>query len=133
RVEARRTRRRQHGVPAMIEVADDADLAIAGRLTLEPLHGGAAIADHLIVRDAALGANLGRDVVRGAVTVVEVQVGTDHGVAMVGQAPRKLLVELIPAGHMVYRHNARGPTIAYRLGPRRRGLLAHRPRVLRGF
>src|SRR5215472_14507818 len=81
--------------------ADDADFAGVVGLGLEPFRGCAHIADHLVVGNAAVGADLAGDVVGAAVADTAVQVGADGHIAVAGDAAGELLIELVPAGHVV--------------------------------
>src|SRR5205823_13900006 len=72
------------------------------------------IGDDLIVGDPAFGAYLGGDVVGCSVADATVQIRTNHVVAMIGKAPRKLLVQLIPTGQMMHEHHTRERPVAFR-------------------
>jgi hypothetical protein len=61
-------------------------------------------------------ANLGRDVVGGAVAVPVVQVRADHGEPMPGQPVAELPVELVPAGHVMDGDDAAARAVAVRPG-----------------
>src|SRR5258708_6772435 len=98
------------GVPAAGTGTDEADLAIVIRLRAHPLHRGLGIANHLGVRNAALGAHLGGDVVGVAVaaaTFALIEVGADREIAVMREPTRRLDVELAPARKMVNEHDAR--------------------------
>ena len=89
---------------------DDADLAVAERLRLDPVHGLAGVAFDGLVGDATGGARGGGDVVGRAVPEAFVEVRHDGDVAVFGEAACELAVELVPAGRVVGHDDARvGP------------------------
>ena len=94
--------------------AEDADLAVEALLRTHPFHGGLRVADDLGVRNAALGAHLGADIVGVALADALIEVGADGDVAVVGKLARHLAIELAPGREMVDQHDARE-------GPRPRG------------
>jgi hypothetical protein len=73
-----------------------------------------AVGHHVIIRHTALRPNGGGHIVGPAMAKPAVQIGTDHGVAMIRQPPAELLIELIPAGHVVNGDDAREGTVALR-------------------
>src|SRR3954468_20870913 len=99
-------------MPAARAGAENADLAIEARLAAHPLHGGFGVADHLRVRNSALGPHLGGDVIRIALAGALIEVGTDRQITVMREAPRRLDVELAPARQMMHQHHAREGTLA---------------------
>src|SRR5262245_8481003 len=95
------------GMPATRTGAENADLAVVIPLRAHPLHGGLAIADHLRIGNAALGAHLGGDVVRVALASALIEIGADRKIAVMREPTRRLNVELAPAWEMVDKHDAR--------------------------
>ena len=96
-------------VPSAGAGTEDADLAVEAGLRAHPLHRGRGVADHLGIGDAALGTNLGRNIVGiriGAARAL-IKVMADRDVAVMGEAARRLDVELAPAGHVVDQHDPR--------------------------
>ena len=87
------------------------------------------VGHHAVVGHAALGPYLRGDVVRSAVPVPAVKVRTDHGVAVPGQPVGELAVELIPARHVVYCHDAGRDCSAGRPGDVSVNLIAVAARV----
>jgi hypothetical protein len=85
---------------------------------------GVQVADHLIVGDAAVSANLGRDVVGCAVADPTVQVRADDRIAVIGQSAGELLVELVPSRHVMHGNNAWMVSIAIRASDIRVNLVA---------
>jgi hypothetical protein len=69
------------GVPTTRTGAENADLAIVIGLRAYPLHCGLAIADHLGVGNAAVGAHFGGDVVWVALARTLIEVGADREIA----------------------------------------------------
>ena len=61
------------------------------------------------------------DVVGGAVAESAVQVRADDDVAVVGEAAGELLIQLVPAGHVVNQDDAGERAIARRVARYRRG------------
>ena len=82
--------------------ADDPRFPVALRERRQPRERGGAVGHHAVVVHAALGADRGRDVVRGAVAEPAVQVGADHREPVPGQPVAELPVELVPAGQVMH-------------------------------
>ena len=74
-VDVRDRRRGEVGVAAAAAEADDADLAAGVRLGAQEAHRAFDVAHRLRVRDAAIGASAGRDVIRVAAAHAGVEVG----------------------------------------------------------
>jgi len=81
-----------------------------------PLHCRLGIADHLGIGNAAVGAHLGGDIVRVALSRTLIEVGADREIAVMREPTRRLDVELAPAGEMVNQHHARKRARALRPG-----------------
>jgi hypothetical protein len=86
--------------------AEDADLAVEPGLGAQPLHRALGVADDLRIGHAALGAHLGRDVVRFAFAGAVVEVMADRRVAVMREFSGGLAVPLVPARRMVKEHHA---------------------------
>src|SRR5262245_13345109 len=117
----------EKGMPPSGARAEHADLAVVALLRAHPFHSGLRVADNLRIRDAALGAHLGSDIVRVALAVALVEVGADGDVAVMGELARELAVDLAPAGEMVDQHDAgkwAWPRGARHIGRDRRALVA---------
>jgi len=104
-VEGRVAGRRQDRVPAAGAGADDADLAVAAGLRLDPLQRRVGVAEDGRIGD--LGAGDGRDLVRRALAEAVEQVRRNRDEPVLCKAPRELPVELIPARHVMQQHNPR--------------------------
>src|SRR5690606_17579624 len=72
--------------------ADHADLAVEPGLPAQPLHRSLGITDHLRVRNAALGARLGGDIVGPALAEALIEVMADRGITVMGEAARRFTV-----------------------------------------
>src|SRR6516162_8271388 len=107
--------------------AEHADLAVVARLRAHPFHGALGVANDLGVRNAALGAYLGGDVVGVALAVALIEVGADGHIAVVGELARELAIDLAPARQMVDEHHPREgprPRRTCHVGRDRRALVA---------
>jgi hypothetical protein len=84
---------------------------------------GRGVADHLRIGDAAVGPHLGGDVVgigvAAAALLALIEVGADREIAVMGEAARRLDVELAPARQVMDQNDAR--ELARAFGPRRVG------------
>src|ERR1700733_7874424 len=94
------------GVAAAGTGSEDAHLAVEVWLGAHPLYGSRRVADHLSIRNSALGAHLGGDVVGIALARALVEVCADRDVAMMGEPARRLDIELAPARKMMDKHHA---------------------------
>jgi hypothetical protein len=80
-------------VPTTRTGAENADLAIVIGLRAYPLHCGLAIADHLGVGNAAVGAHFGGDVVWVALARTLIEVGADREIAVMREPTRQRMGE----------------------------------------
>jgi hypothetical protein len=104
-------------------------------LRAHPLHCRLGIADHLGIGNAAVGAHLGGDIVRVALSRTLIEVGADREIAVMREPTRRLDVELAPAREMVDKHHARKGARTRRLGHisgNRGSLVAFEGHVLAG-
>src|SRR5262249_40851513 len=76
--------------------------------------GGHAIRHDLVIRDAAVGAYLGGNVVGAAVSDAAIQIRADGVVAVVGEAASEFLVQLVPTRHVVPEHDAGKRSVSFR-------------------
>src|SRR6185312_4318857 len=97
------------GVPPARARAHQTDLAIVIGLRAYPRHRASRVTNHLGIRDAALRADFGADVVRvGVVPAFPlVEIGANRDIARMREAPRLVDVVLAPARGMMDQHNAR--------------------------
>src|SRR4029077_5045616 len=87
--------------------APDANLAVVGRIIAQPLHRAFGVADALVVGSAARAAHLGGDITGFALAGAVIEVMADRQIAVMREPAGRLAVELIPAGSMMYEHDAR--------------------------
>src|SRR5262245_39695754 len=92
------------GVPPARTGSEKADLTVVIGLRAHPLHCSLGIADHLGVRNAAISAYFGGDVVRIALSRTLVEVGADRKIAVMRKPARRLNIEFAPARKMMDQH-----------------------------
>src|SRR6266581_4240293 len=97
---------KEEGLPSARAGAPDRDLAIVGRICAQPRDRAFGVADHLGIGDAALGADLGGDVVGFAFAGAVIEVMADRQIAVMREPAGGLAVELVPAGRVMNEHNA---------------------------
>src|SRR5262245_56343515 len=89
------------GVSTARAGAEQTHLAVMVGLRPHPLYRGLGIADHLRVRNAALGAHFRGDVVGVAIARALIEVGADCEIAVMRKPPRRLNIKFAPTRQMV--------------------------------
>lgn len=115
-VEARGSGRDQQRVPPARAGAQDAGLAVAAGPGLEPGQRGGAVGHDAVIAHAAFAAGFREHVIGAAVPEPAIQVRADHLVAVAGEPFGELLVELVPARHVVHKHHAPQRPVSVRAG-----------------
>src|SRR5271155_2728791 len=98
---------KEKGLPAARAGAEHADLAVEPGLGAQPRDCTLGVADDLSVRNAALGAHLGGDVIGFTLAGAVIEVMADRGVAVMRELAGRFAVPLIPARRMMQQHHAR--------------------------
>ena len=114
RVDLRNPAGGEVGIAAARAESDHADLAVRLGLAAQIGHRPGDVADHLVVRIAALSAHACRLVVGASGTDAEIEVGGDGADPVMGELARHLDAPFVPAGHVMDDDDARIGTVAER-------------------
>src|SRR5207249_9205214 len=80
---------------------EDSDLPIAERQGLEEASRGVDVSHYAHIRYSSGPTNLSRHIIRATMAKPEVDIRADRQVAVVGELPRKLSIQLVPAWHVM--------------------------------
>ena len=90
--------------------ADDPDLAIGGGQGFEERGGPGGVADDLVIGNTTGAADHGGHIFGLAMAGAAVEIRCEGGITLVGELAGRLLVPVVPAGHVVQQDDAgKGP------------------------